>query len=392
MVNFAPTEEQEEIRKLAHSLALDELRPQGRAAEKRGDIPSELAQTLAQTGLTTPFPEEFGGSGPIEAVTYALVAEELGFGDGGQAMNVIGSMMGPLAVMLAGDRGQQERYIPPFCEEDGYLERGSFAFAERTGGYILDDIHAVVSEAGDDYVLGGTKRDVIHGSESTPRVVLARLEGTVGSEGLCLLVVPAILDGLHINDDVQKLGLSAAPSASYRLQHVTVPGEEMLGSPGSAGVVRAAALYQLLRAGAACGMTRAALEYASAYAQERIAFGRPIVSYQGIAFMIAEMAMKLDAARLLLWRAASSWDRGSKPALPAQETGAAQRQIVTLAREAEAERQQAVMMAQEAEAAQRQAVKLAKAATLDAIQIMGGAGFMQDHPAEMWARGAAAMD
>jgi len=143
----------------------------------------------------------------------------------------------------------------------------------------------------------------------------------------------------------------------------------MLGKPGSSGVIRAATLYSILRAGVACGTARAALEYAMDYAGGRIAFGRPIVSYQGIAFMIAEMAMKLDAARLLVWRAAASWDRDV-------ETGD----------------DKGSPFIQEAEAAQNQAVKIAKSATIDAIQILGGAGFMQDHPAEMWMRNAAAMD
>src|SRR5437588_8611313 len=116
-------------------------------------------------------------------------------------------------------------------------------------------------------------------------------------------------------------------------------------------------------------MARAALEYAGEYAKGRIAFGRPIVSYQGIAFMIAEMAMKLDAARLLVWGAAASWDRDI-------ETG----------------NDKNTQCVQEAEAAQNQAVKIARSATIDAIQILGGAGFMQDHPAEMWMRNAAAME
>jgi acyl-CoA dehydrogenase len=111
-------------------------------------------------------------------------------------------------------------------------------------------------------------------------------------------------------------------------------------------------------------MARASLEYAMHYAKERIAFGRPIVSYQGIAFLVAEMAMKLDAARLLLWRAAASWDRGAE--------------IDTLVREAAT--------------AQHQAIEIAKSATIDAVQILGGAGFMQDHPVEMWMRNAAAME
>ena len=134
MLNFAPTEEQEEIRNLARSLAVEQLRPQGREAEQKGDISPELMQTLTQTGLATPFPEEVGGSGAIEAITYTLIAEELGFGDGALAMNIIGSFMGPITVMLAGDERQQQEHITPFCDpRNGYELRGSLAFAERTG-------------------------------------------------------------------------------------------------------------------------------------------------------------------------------------------------------------------------------------------------------------------
>jgi len=365
MLNFAPTEEQEEIRNLARSLAVEQLRLQGRDAERKGDISSELMQTLAQTGLTTPFPEEFGGSGSIEAMTYTLIAEELGFGDGALAMNMIGSLMGPVTVLMAGNERQQREYITPFCDQrDGFEQRGSLAFAERSGGYALDEVTATARKDGDRYLLNGTKRDVIHGWESGLRVVLLREEGTVGSEGLCALMVPAKVDGLQISADLQKLGLIAAPSASFSFKTAAVPVSCMLGEPGNSGVIRAATLYTILRAGVACGMARAALEYAMDYAKGRIAFGRPIASYQGIAFMVSEMAMKLDAARLLLWRAAANWDRNAE--------------IDTIVREAES--------------AQHQAIDIAKSATIDAVQIMGGAGFMQDHPAEMWMRSAAVME
>ncbi|HZO72539.1 MAG TPA: acyl-CoA dehydrogenase family protein [Ktedonobacteraceae bacterium] len=362
MLNFSPTEEQEEIRRLAHSLATEQLRPQARAAEKSGDISSALMETLAQTGLTTPFPEDYGGNGNIEAVAYTLIAEELGFGDAGLAMNVIGSIMGPVAISLAGSEKQQEQYIFPFCNgRDGSTERGSLAYAERTGGYALADISTTVRRDGDQYVLNGTKRDVIHGGKSRPRVVLARLEG---SNELCGFVLPDQLAGVRVAEDVQKLGLIAAPSASYVFENAVVPALALLGEPGNAGIVRAAALYAIVRAAVACGTARAALEYAGSYAEERIAFGRPIVSYQGIAFMIAEIAMKLDGVRLLVWSAAADWDRGVEP-----ET-----------------------LTRDAEAAQFQAIKIAKSATIDAVQIMGGAGFMQDHPVEMWMRNAAAME
>ena len=365
MLNFSPTEEQEEIRRLAHSLAIEQLRPQGRSAEQRGDIAPALMQTLMQTGLTTPFPEYYGGSGLLEAITSMLIAEELGFGDGGLAMNIIGSMMGPLAITLAGNESQREHYIFPFCNgPDAANQRGSFAFAERTGGYTLEDINTTARRDGQDYVLNGTKRAVLHGAKSLPRVILWRLEGTTGDEGLGACVLPEQVEGLAILPEAHTLGLAAAPGAAYTLHDVVVPASAVLGNPGHHGIIRAATLYSLLRAAVACGTARAALEYASSYAQERIAFGRPIVSYQGIAFILAEMAMKIDAVRLLLWSAAVNWDSNIE-----QET-----------------------LIRDAEAAQHQAVKLAKLATIDAIQVMGGAGFMQDHPAEMWMRNAAAME
>lgn len=361
MLSFSPTEEQEEIRQMAHSVALDHLRTQGRSTERAGDISSALAQTLAQTGLTTPFPEEYGGSGNIEALTYVLIAEELGFGDGSLTMNVIGSLMAPVAVALAGNKDQCEKYISPFGY-DVASERGSFAFAERTGGYTLAEISTVARRDGQDYLITGTKRSVIHGTQSSLRIVLARLEGTSGNEGLRAFVLPPSVDGLEIVPETHKLGLQAAPSAAYVLNNVSVPTDMLLDD--ATGAIRAAALYSMLRAGVACGTARAALEYSGKYAEERIAFGRPIVSYQGIAFILAEMAMKLDAARLLLWNAATHWDRAAD--------------VETLVREVEA--------------AQFQALKIGKAATIDAVQVMGGAGFMQDHPAEMWMRNVAAME
>jgi len=363
MLTFAPTDEQEEIRQLAQSVATEQLRQSARRAEKDGNISPALAHTLAQTGLTTPFPEKYGGQGMIEAITYALIAEELGFGDASLAMNVLGSLMAPVTIALAAQESQKQAYIPAFSDEKtGHTQYGSFAFAERTGGYTLSEIGATARKDGEGYVLNGIKRDVIHGGSANVRVALFRMEGTSGIDGLCAFVLPQSANGLRISDDVQKLGLIAAPSASYSLENVAVPASALLGE--SSEVVRAATLYILLRAGVACGMARASLEYAREYASGRIAFGRPIASYQGIAFLVAEMAMKLDAARLLLWSAALTWDNNGELAALVRDT----------------------------EAAQGQALKIAKSATIDAIQILGGAGYLQDHPVEMWTRNAAAME
>lgn len=365
MLNFSPSEEQEEVRRLASSLSIDLLRPQARAAEKQGDISQDVMRTIAQTGLTLPFAEEYGGAGPIEAATYVLVAEELGYGDGGQALSILGSLMGPLCVDLAGNVSQKEAYLPDFGDaQRGYLERGCLGIAEPTGGYGLRNVQTILKRQGNHYLLSGTKRDVLHGEQARLRVILARIEGSIDYDGLCALLLPEQAMGLEVRPEKQKLGMQAAPSATFRLENVVLPEGALLGEPGSPAILRAASLYQLLRAGVACGMTRAALEYASRYAEERIAFGRPIVSYQGIAFMLAEMAMKLDAARLFLWQAAAQWDEG----------------------------QDIAAIVRDAEAVQKQAIKLAQSATIDAVQVMGGAGFLQDHPVEMWMRNAASME
>ncbi len=344
-----------------------------------------------------PFPEELGGSGTIEAMTYTLIAEELGFGDGALAMNIIGSLMGPLTVLLAGNESQQQEHIPPFCDpRRGYEQRGSLAFAEHTGGYTLADVALTARKDGDSYILNGTKRDVIHGWESGTRAVLLRLENTVASEGLCAILLPAKLDGLQISADVQKLGLIAAPSVSYSLNDIKISGACMLGEPGNKGVIRAATLYNILRAGIACGIARAAFEYAMEFAKERIAFGRPIASYQSIAFMVSEMAMKLDAARLLLWRAATSWDRmgaGYPQGVPPEYSRSDPlRSPSDEYSRSDPLRSLWLELIRESESAQHQAIEIAKSATIDAVQIMGGAGFMQDHPVEMWMRNAAAME
>src|SRR5260370_4350265 len=189
------------------------------------------------------------------------------------------------------------------------MRYGSFAFAEHTGGYSLEEISATVRKEGEPYIVKGTKGEVIHGGHAHGRVVLLGLEGTTGTGGLVLLAIPGQPQGMHIITDMEKLGLVAAPSVSFRFEHVAVPATDLLGQPGQSSVIRAATLYQILRAGVACGMARASLESSLHYAKDRVGFGKPIVSYPSIAILVAEMAMKLDAARLLLLRAAVSWAR-----------------------------------------------------------------------------------
>ncbi|GCE46886.1 acyl-CoA dehydrogenase/hypothetical protein [Thermosporothrix hazakensis] len=354
MLNFSLTTEQEELRQLARTLAREQLRPQGRSADEQGFCSDALWQTITQTGLTRPFAERYGGDGALDAVTLAIIAEEFGYGDAGLALHILGSLIAPLTIALAGTEEQRQKYISLFCR---YEEaRGALAFAEPFSAYRCEEITTPLYATVDGLsVRQGIKRNVLHGGSAALTVVLARKAGD-----LCAFVLPET--GWQSVPEEERVGLRAAQSATLRLEQVQIPTHCMLDNTEQ--VTRAALLYCLLRAGVACGIVRATLDYAGQYAQERVAFGRPIVSYQGIAFLLAEMAMKLDAVRLLLWHAASRWDQEAVTA----ELGG------------------------EIEAVQRQALTLAQKATADGVQILGGAGYIQDHPVELWMRHAIAME
>jgi len=358
MVGFAPTAEQEAIRDLAHEVAIEQLRPLARVAEAEGGIPATLLQVLDETGLAAPFPEGPGGSGILDAVTLALVTEELGFGDGGLAVAVVGRWLGQLALSLVGTVEQRQMHL-------AYRDTAmpiAVALAEEAGGLDPSTVSTTARAVGPAYALDGAKYAVLHGTTARQHIVLANLAPELGPAGLRLFLVPADAQGLVAVADERPLGLRAAPMARLQLSGVRVPADARLGHGGDSATatLRLLSLYVILLSGVAVGISRAALEYSVSYAQTRIQFGRPIAAFQGVAFLGADMAMNLDAAQLMLWRAAAAWDNG--------DSGWA------LAR-----------------AAYRKAHAVATQVTADAIQILGGAGFMEDHPLELWMRDAAAL-
>jgi alkylation response protein AidB-like acyl-CoA dehydrogenase len=362
MVDFAPTEEQTAIRDLARQVATEQFRKQARAAEEAGEMPAALHKVLAETGLLTPFPEQYGGSGTQDAVTHALITEELAFGDGGLAMHVVGSILAPLAVLAAGNENQQKELLGLFVQEADAPIPGAVALAELTTGLDTRQMAASLRRERGELRLDAQKRGVVHGLTKTLRVVLAKLSDAPEDAALRLVVLPDALDGLETTAEANLLGLAAAPRARWKLCGAELTDSWVLGGleQGGAGAARFAALANVLLGALAVGTARAALEYSAEYAKGRIQFGKPISSYQSIAFMAAEMAMDVDAARFLVWRAAQTWDVGGD----------------------------ALRLA---ERARMQAVKTAQRVTTDAVQILGGAGFLQDHPVELWMRDAAAL-
>ena len=352
MISFALTDEQRELQALAHEFAERELRPIAAECDEREDAPPELLAKAAGLGLTSyAIPREYGGGG-VDAVTSALIAEELSWGCAGLAAGIQATMFPVRPLLAFGTDAQRDRYLRRLASEDGAL--AAIAFTEAHAGSDLASIRASARREGDDWILSGEKVYLTHGGIADVTVVFAR-----GDEGISAFIVERDDPGVQAGRKERKLGLRASYTGSLVLDDARLPGDRLLGEEGS-GFLVAMDFFEASRpqvAAAAVGVGRAAFEHATQYAREREAFGRPILARQGVSFKLADMAMALEAARLLVWRACAALDA----------------------------REDAGLLGSFAKAF---AADAAMRAATDAVQILGGAGVMRDHPVEKWLRDA----
>lgn len=348
-MNFQPSEEQKAIAEALHEFSENEIRPAARECEEAGQPSERIAKQLFEMGVSTPVPEEFGGQGTFDTVTTVIIAEEVAWGDPGVAFCVLGSGLASTLVDLAGDEEQRKVLLSKFAE--GAV--GSVALAERDAGADLFELESSAVIKGATSRLSGIKYAVPLAENASVRLVVTRTEGRLG-----LWLIPEQIEVLAQPED--KLGLRSAKTYKLTLDGVEVPAESAIGGVDVDQKKLELALLRakLLNAGVALGLARASLEYASDYAKDRTAFGKPIGAFQGISFKIADRATELETARLLVWKAARSVDL------------------------AEANSVKAVM------AACAHAVAIAATTADDGVQILGGHGYMRDHPQEMWYRDA----
>ena len=322
----------------------------------RTRFPPDLLAKAAALGLTSyAIPEEFGGGG-VSAVTAALIAEELSWGCAGLAATIGATMFPVRPAAPLRDGGAAARYLPRLASEDGCL--AAIAFTEPHAGSDLQAIGATATRDGDTYVLSGEKCYITNGgiAEVNDRVREARRR----DHGVPrrARAIPASSAGRK----EAKLGLRASYTGSLVLDDARIPADRLLGEEGQ-GFAIAMDFFEASRpqvAASAVGIARAAFEYAADYAREREAFGKPLVAKQGVSFKLADMAMEIEAARLLVWRACAAVDAGEDAGL--------------LGSYAKAFAGDAAMRA-----------------TTEAVQVLGGAGIMDDHPVEKWFRDAKVM-
>jgi alkylation response protein AidB-like acyl-CoA dehydrogenase len=352
LISFEPTAEQGDLQRLAHEFAERELRPIAADWDEREAYPPDLLAKAARAGLTAAaIPTEYGGGG-VDGVTSALIAEELSWGCAGLASTLQATMFPVRPLLRFGTDVQRERYLPLLARPEGTL--AAIAFTEAHAGSDLAAIRAEARRDGAEYVLTGEKVYVTNGGIADLTVVFAKLSGEITA-----FLVERDDPGVAAGRVERKLGLRASHTGSLLLDSARIPAERRLGQEGE-GFEIALDFFQASRpqvAAAAVGVARAAFEYATSYAREREAFGRPILGRQGVGFKLADMAMLVEAARLLVWRAAAAVDAGEDAGLLGSYAKAFA-----------------------ADAAMR--------ITTDAVQVLGGAGIMRDHPVEKWMRDA----
>jgi alkylation response protein AidB-like acyl-CoA dehydrogenase len=352
VIGFQPTEEQHELRRLAHDFAERELRPIAREWDEKEDFPPDLLAKAARAGLTSyAIPAEYGGGG-VDAVTSALVAEELSWGCAGLASTLQATMFPVRPLLAAGTEEQKDRYLRRLASEDGAL--AAIGFTEPHAGTDLASMSASARRQGDVYVLNGEKCYLTNGGIAELTVVFAKVDGRITA-----FLVERNDPGVSAGRKEAKLGLRASYTGSLVLEDARIPADRLLGEEGQ-GWELALDFFRASRpqvAAAAVGVARAAFEHAAAYAREREAFGRPLIARQGVSFKLADMGMEIEAARLLVWRACEAVDRGEETGLPGSY-------------------------------AKAYAADVAMRVTTEAVQVLGGAGVMRDHPVEKWMRDA----
>ena len=375
MADFALNEDQLQIQKWVHDFAEGVIRPAAHEWDEREEMPMPIVQQAAEIGL---YGWEFlmNAMGDSTGLTLPVTIEELFWGDAGIGMAIMGTALAAAGISGNGTPEQVMEWVPQCYGDAKDVKLGAFCVSEPDAGSDVSSLRtrAVYDQATDEWVLNGTKAWITNGGIADIHVVVAAVEPDLKGRGQASFIVPPGSKGLSQGQKYKKHGIRASHTAEVVLDDVRIPGSCLLGGKdkldaklararerGHSGEKQPAmTTFEATRpsVGAqALGIARAAYEYSLEYAKERKAFGKPIVMHQAIAFKLANMATEIDAARLLIWRAA--W----------------------LARNGGFKNGEGSM-------SKYKASEVAVRVTEDAIQILGGYGYTREYPVERWHRDA----
>jgi alkylation response protein AidB-like acyl-CoA dehydrogenase len=360
VVDFALTEEQEFIRKLARDFAQKEMAPRAEHYDQTAEFPWEVIKKAhAADLLNVIIPEDLGGVG-AGSLEECLMAEEFFAGDAGMGTAMLANNLGLMPIVASGSNEQKERFLAPFLDEP---IMAAFCLTESGAGSDVANLRTSWKRDGDEYVLNGSKMFITNGGVASLYTVFATSEpGQRNYRVFNAFVVPRDLPGISVGKKENKMGHRCSDTAEVIFEDVRVPADHLLGQDGQ-GFKIAMKTLDKSRAGiaaSAVGIARAALEAAVQYAKERQTFGKPLAAHQAIQFMLADMAIKVETARLITWKAAWLADQG----LPNNYESAIAKCYAT----------DACMQV-----------------TTDAVQVFGGYGYSKEYPVERYMRDAKLM-
>ena len=354
---FQLPDEYQALREAVRGLAEEKIAPRAAEIDETGEFPKDVYEALVAAGFhAVHIPEEYGGEG-ADAVASAIVVEELSRVDLSSALIPSVIKLGTTPLLVGGSEELCGRYLPEVARGEAMF---SYALSEREAGSDAAGMKTKAIRDGDSYVLNGQKSWITGAGESKYYTVMAKTDPDLGPKGISAFVVHADDPGFSYGAKERKLGIHGSPTREIFFENCRIPADRMIGAEGT-GFTTAMKTLDITRitiGAQAVGIAQGALDYAVQYAKDRKQFGKAIADFQGIQFMIADMAMKLSAARALVYQGAAKSERMDPD--------------ITYA----------------GAAAKCFASDVAMEITTDAVQILGGAGYVMDHPVERYMRDA----
>jgi alkylation response protein AidB-like acyl-CoA dehydrogenase len=359
---YAPAEEHDMLRETIRALADEKIAPRAAETDETEEFPWDVYKALVAADLhAVHVPEEYGGAG-ADALATVIVIEEVARACASSSLIPAVNKLGTVPLLLSASADLKARYLAPVARGDAMF---SYALSEGEAGSDAAAMRTRAVLDGDDYVLNGTKMWITNAGVSEYYTLMAVTDPSAGARGISAFVVEKSDEGVSFGPKERKLGIKGSPTRQVILENVRIPASRMIGDPGTGFKTALATLdhTRITIAAQALGIAQGALDYAIGYVKERKQFGRPIADFQGLQFMVADMAMKLEAARQLTYHAAAK----SELAMHGQP----QKDLTFLS-----------------SAAKCAASDAAMEITTDAVQLLGGYGYTRDFPVERMMRDA----
>ncbi len=359
------TEEQVLLRNMVRKLAKEKVEPGAAIRDQKGEFSWDMVELIRENGLFgVDFAEEYGGSA-AGLLSLIIMVEELSKADAAVGILPVGQELGSLPILLSADPQQKKRFLPPLASGE---KLAAFALTEASGGSDVAAFRCRAVREGDFYVLNGSKTFITNGGVSDTITVYAITDSAKGGHrGASVFIVEKGTKGFTVGKHEDKLGIRSSDTAELIFEDCRVPAENILGGEGLGFAVMMKTLdFSRPAVGAqALGIAAGAFEYALHYAQERVAFGKPIIAHQGISFKLADMAMNIEASRQLLYKTAAVLQE-----LP-KDMSRLSPETIRLSSMSKCFCSDVAMQV-----------------TVEAVQVLGGYGYVKEYPVERYMRDA----